>query len=74
MMNEMGSPGSKTTSDDRRTSVAAISNAPLQREVVDLKTKLAEAEKRAERDIKALNQEVRFFGDRRDAAQTDLAD
>ncbi|KAK4704459.1 hypothetical protein P7C70_g1762, partial [Phenoliferia sp. Uapishka_3] len=59
LMNEMSSgaaPSAKAL-EDRRAS-RRLSTVPLQREVDELKSKLSEAEKKAEREIKALNQEV----------------
>lgn len=60
-MAEMSS-GAKPSSPllERRGS-SQLAEGPLRREVDDLKTKLRDAEKRAEREIKALNQEVRPF-------------
>ena len=60
-MTEMSS-GSNAPSpavNEGRESAQLLSAVPLQREVDELKTKLKEAEKRSEREIKALNQEVR---------------
>lgn len=43
---------------ERKFSVIQSANAPLEREVDELRTKLQEVEKRSAREIKALNQEV----------------
>lgn len=55
-MAEMASGSNVPGAANNKTQL--LGAVPLQREVDDLKTKLKEAEKRSEREIKALNQEV----------------
>lgn len=60
-MAEMGNGSSlslaSSTVNDRSS---RLSNVPRQREIDELRTKLDEAEKKADKEIKALNQEVRL--------------
>lgn len=60
-MTELGNTPPSAAMKEKRASSDLLSSVPLQREVDDLKRKLDEADIRAQREIKALNQEVRLF-------------